>query len=130
MPRKQTAPPSLIRDNSVLRLAYLDCHADGHQWHHEEGVVDPLDAEPGLRAPYGALARGRRSFCQSCGCERIRWYMRSGEVVPKYKHPEGYLHKKREENDEPAPSKLQWRQQLVATLFEDELPRPGRRRAS
>ena len=123
---------SLVQPVGRLQAAFLECHADGHQWHHEEGVIDPIDAEPGLRAPWSAsTARGRRSFCTSCGGERIRWYTRSGEVVNRYRMQDGYYHK-RETPDDLAPSRLEWRRQLVVSLFDDVAPakRAPRKRVS
>jgi hypothetical protein len=48
--------------------------------------------------------------------ERGRWYTRSGDVVNTYKPPEGYYHK-RQSPDDYAPSRLEWRQELVVSLF-------------
>lgn len=102
---------------SSLEAAFLDCHSDGHQWRHTPGAIDPSEAEPGLSAPswhHGCI--GRRSVCQSCGGERIRWMTRSGEVVNRYRMREGYYYD-RKVNDEPAPSRLEYRQRMVSTLF-------------
>lgn len=118
---------SLIRP-VTMRDAFLDCHADGHQWHHQPGKVDPIDAQPGLKPPWGTMtAVGRRSTCTSCGGERIRWYTRSGEVVNRYRMQDGYYHK-RSTPDDTAPSRLDYRRQLVITLFDDaDLGKPTKR---
>lgn len=130
MPRKATAkksaPAPLVRDVSAVRRQYLRCHSKGHQWRHEEGVIDPIDADPGMRPPYGQTAVGERSWCVSCGCEKVAWYTRSGSVDNKYRHPEGYLHKKEGPDGDPAPSKLEWRLELVTTLFDQDLRKPAR----
>lgn len=119
--------PSLVQPVSALNAAFLDCHADGHQWTHQPGVVDPIEAGPGLRPPGGtSSARGRRSMCTSCGGERIRWYTPSGEVVNRYRMQDGYYHK-RSAPDDVAPSRLDYRRQLVITLFDDVKPRRKRR---
>lgn len=111
----------------ALQQAFLDCHSEGHQWVHMKGTVDPALAEPGMRAPLDMrTAIGRRSTCSSCGCERVRWYTRSGEVVNRYRYLDGYLHQRTTEDDY-APSRLEWRQRLVTQLF-DELE-PKRKRA-
>ena len=60
--------------------------------------------------------------------ERVRWYTRFGEVVNRYKAAEGYYHQRAKGDDDPAPTRLEWRQTLVATLF-DDVP-TGRRAAS
>lgn len=120
---------SLVQPVERLQAAFLDCHSDGHQWKHQPGRIDPSDAEPGMRAPFMMnTAVGRRSLCTSCGCERIRWYGRSGEVTPRYRYADGYLHKKLNPDDEPAPTRLEWRQRMVRTLFE-EVETPRRKRA-
>jgi hypothetical protein len=76
---------------------------------------------------HGALAR--RSVCQNCGTERARWYTRSGAVENRYRHPDGYLHK-RTAPDDFAPSRLDYRKKLVAGLFEEQAPRSRKGRAS
>lgn len=131
MPRPKSVPEPLVRAVSdAVKMSYVLCHAEGHQWRHQNGIVDPIDAEPGLRPPYDEqTARGTRSTCTSCTTQRVRWYTRSGSVVPRYKHPDGYLHRRTSSDDEPAPSKLQWRQTLVVTLFDDVQP-TRRKRAS
>ena len=91
---------------------FLECHAEGHQWRHE-GIV----GAPHWTPPFGMQgAIARHSICTSCGTERARWYVRSGESQLRYRHPEGYLHK-RSTPDDFAPSKLDYRQRVVVTLF-------------
>jgi len=120
---------SLVQPVATLQRAFEICHSAGHQWHHEQGKVDPLQAEPGLRAPY-AMTRcvGLRSNCTSCTSDRIQWYAHSGEVVNRYRYADGYCHKKSSVDDEPAPTKLEWRQRLVVTLFDEEAPAPRQRK--
>ena len=102
--------------NPDHRLAFVQCRSEGHEWRHtgRVGGSDP-DRRPPL-AMYGSV--GVISICASCATERIKWYTRSGEVVSRYRHPEGYLHDRRE-TDQPAPSRLEWRQSYVTTLFAD-----------
>jgi len=113
----------------TVKRSYLRCHSRSHQWRHEDGVIDPLEAEPGLRPPFGQDCRGERSFCISCGCEKVAWFTRSGQVENKYRYPDGYLHKK-SGPDDAAPSKLEWRLELVTTLFSDDLRRAKPAKAS
>lgn len=111
-----------------LKEAFVACHSEGHQWRHEGRVGG---SEPGARPPFGMTdAVARRSVCTSCTSERFRWYTRSGEAINKYHYADGYLHKKERLDDEPAPTRQWWRQQLVVTLFEDMTPTRRRRRAS
>lgn len=111
--------------------AFLECHADGHQWRHE-GFVGAPDWTPPF-GMHGAIAR--HSICTNCGAERARWYTRSGEVQNRYKHQEGYLHK-RSAPDDYAPSRLEYRQRLVVDLFAafadsiDAAPKRTRKRAA
>jgi len=122
---------SLVRPVSErLKGAFVACHSEGHQWRHEGRVVG--GSEEGVRPPYGMTdAVARYSTCTSCTSERFRWYTRSGEAINQYRYAEGYLHKKVRPDDEAAPTRQWWRQQLVVTLFEDMRPtvrtRKGRR---
>jgi hypothetical protein len=109
-----------------LREAFVLCHAEGHQWRHEGRVGG---SEPGARPPRGMTdAVARYSVCTSCTAERFRWYSRSGEVFPVYRYPDGYLHRKLTQDDDPAPTRQWWRQQVVISLFEDMVPVAKRRR--
>lgn len=115
-----------------LRAAFVVCHSEGHEWRHRGKVGG---SEVGAHPPHGMTdAVARYSVCESCTSERFRWYTRSGEVIPRYRYPDGYLHRKTSVDDEPAPTKLWWRQQLVISLFSDMTPRAPqtkrRRRAS
>lgn len=122
MPRKKAAaqtPPPLVRSVSAqAKLSFIECHSEGHTWRRHSGSVDPLDAEPGLRPPFGARAVGRRAYCDSCGMERLRWYTRSGEVHNRYRPADGYYHKKSGDGDS-APSRQDWRVTLITTVFSD-----------
>lgn len=94
--------------------AHILCHADGHQWRHG-GVV----GAPDWRPPFGmAGAIGKHSTCTSCGTERARWYTRSGEVMTTYRYPDGYLHK-RQNPDDVAPTRLDWRRTIAVRLFDE-----------
>lgn len=113
--------------------AFVACHSEGHQWRHQ-GLIGAPDWMP----PFGMMgAIARHSLCTSCGTERARWYTRSGEATNRYRAPEGYYHK-RQTPDDYAPTRLEWRQRLVVTLFAQfeertsETPRkaPRKRRAS
>lgn len=118
----------LIRP-SALREAFLECHAEGHQW-GPSTVIGGSD--PGARPPLGMFdAVGRHRTCTSCTSQRTRWYTRSGEVINKYDYADGYLHKKASPDDDAAPTRQDWRQQLVVKLFDDlGKPRSKRRTAA
>jgi hypothetical protein len=104
----------LVRPVSAkLKSAFLECHAEGHQWRHQ-GMVGAPDWMPPL-GMQGAIAR--HSVCTSCGSQRARWYTRSGEVINRYKPAEGYYHQ-RQAPDDYAPTRLEYRKQLVVTLFD------------
>jgi hypothetical protein len=104
----------LVRPVSAkLKSAFLECHAEQHQWRHD-GVVGAPDWMPPL-GMQGAIAR--HSTCVSCGGERARWYTRSGEVINRYRMPDGYYHV-RSTPDDYAPTRLEYRKQLVVTLFD------------
>jgi hypothetical protein len=101
----------------ALQAAFIDCHSEGHQWRHEGRIGG---SDPGARPPFGEYdSVGRVSSCASCGSSRTRWHTRSGEAVNRYDYAEGYTHRKSGPDDEPAPTRLQWRQQLVISLFAD-----------
>lgn len=111
--------------------AFVECHADGHQWRHQGFVGAPTWKPPfGMN---GAVAR--YSVCQNCGGERARWYTRSGEVQNRYKMRDGYYHK-RSTPDDYAPTRLEYRQRVVVTLFEqfaasiEQAPKRARKAAA
>jgi hypothetical protein len=95
-----------------MQRAFVECHADGHQWKHQ-GFVGAPDWRPPL-GMHGAIAR--HSICNSCGMERGRWYTRSGDVQNTYRPAEGYYHK-RQTPDDVAPTRREYRQELVHSLF-------------
>lgn len=109
-----------------LRAAFLQCHTEGHQW-RPAGRLGGSEAE--ARPPFGMLdAVATVSQCVSCTSERFRWYTRSGELISRYRHAEGYLHK-RADPDDVAPTRLEYRQRFVVTLFDEMTPRaPARAR--
>lgn len=133
MPRKKAAPqPAPLVRTVALHVieSFVDCHSDGHQWRLIKGWVDPIDADPGMRPPFGQPARGRRSHCESCGGNRLRWYTASGLVVNRYDMPDGYYHKRAKDDDSPAPTRMEWRKLLVSNVFEEDLRGARTTRAS
>lgn len=76
-----------------------------------------------MRAPWGGSTTtlGRRSHCICCGGDRIRWYTHNGEVVNRYRMRDGYYHD-RSLDDEPAPTRREWRQRLVTSLMDLGVP--------
>jgi hypothetical protein len=113
----------LVQTASRLRDAFMSCHAEGHQWRHEGRIGG---SDPGANPPFGAFdAVGRVSVCTSCGSERVRWYTRSAEAINRYKYADGYTHKKLRDDDDPAPTRFDWRKMMVRQLF-DDLGKPQR----
>lgn len=111
---------------------FAECRALGHSWRHKRSFG--IDETPkGLKRPFGGLYGmvGRLSICSVCKCERIKWITRSGEVVNRYEHPEGYSR----HGDERL-SAAGWRRSFVAELFdswerehpEEEAPEPEQMR--
>lgn len=113
-------------------LRFAPCRSMGHEWRHGRpfGVDDTIS---GVRAPHGAStgAVGLPSTCSECGMERVRWITRSGEVVTRYRAPEGYSR-----HGDDVLSARQWRQGYVAVVFDEltaavtKAPRRGRRSAA
>lgn len=89
----------------------------GHSWKHRKpvGVDDTLD---GFRRPFGMSTGmvGFVSVCGVCGTARVRWVTRSGEVVTRYDHPDGYSR----HGDERL-SASEWRRSYVGSVFADYL---------
>jgi hypothetical protein len=55
---------------------------------------------------------GLRSQCADCKTDRVKWITRSGEVITRYHHPDGYsLH------GEDRLSGQQWRSSFVTKVF-------------
>lgn len=60
---------------------FLECRAQGHEWHHAEAILSGIAS--------GVV--GLVSTCQTCGMERTRWVTRNGSFnPPTYKQPDGY----------------------------------------
>jgi len=110
--------------DDVLRFAL--CRSMGHEWHHGRPVgIDDPDAP--VARPYGMSTGmvGLPSTCGECAMERVRWVTRSGEVVTRYRQPDGYA---RHGDDRLAPQ--EWRRLHVASLFDEvAAPRRSRRKA-
>ena len=101
---------------AVIRPAdphrFAQCRAMGHEWRHK-GTAGP-DASAPLKM-YGAA--GLVSVCADCKTRRTKWITRSGEVITRYEHPDGYsLH-----GDDRLSTK-QWRSSFVTTLFNATQP--------
>lgn len=104
-PRKATAQAPLVRPVDPHRFA--QCRAMGHEWRHK-GPVGKDDKRP-LNLYEAA---GLVSICPDCKTRRIKWITRSGEVISRYEHPDGYsLH-----GDDRLTTK-EWRSSFVVTLF-------------
>jgi hypothetical protein len=117
---------SLVRPVSDPN-AYALCHAMGHSWRHHDPVRD-----------VNSTLLIQISNCTDCTCRRTRFITRRGLIAdkPRYEYPDGYLHKKTKDNDEPARSIQEWRLTFVTKLFGDEedtqpkAARAARKRAS
>lgn len=92
---------------------FASCRSMGHEWTHRQAVGTD-DTADGFKRPFGASTGmvGLPSHCQTCGTHRMRWVTRSGEVVTRYEHPDGYS---RHGDDRLRPQ--EWRSMYVETLF-------------
>lgn len=135
MPNSKTKPQQRQRRDNVTqlvqpiapqtRLAITTCHAEGHQWRH----VGPVGA-PEYSAPYGFESGvARLSTCANCDTKRVRWYTRAGDATNRYYYADGYSYRKTSPDDDAAPTRHEWRQRLVVTLFGD-VEQPKRKRAA
>lgn len=106
----------------------------GHEWHHNTpiGTDDAANMTDNpktpFRAPFGGSYGmvGIPSVCKQCGTERMRWISRSGEMIVRYMHPDGYA-----QHGEERLSTTQWRVTYVSTIFDTfEIPAPRRQRAT
>lgn len=107
------AQPSLVRKGDPT--AFAQCRTLGHEWRHKGAVSESQD---GVRIPIGITfgTVGLRSMCSDCKTERIKWVSRSGEVVTRYRYPDGYsLHG----DDRLSPQR--WRSVFVSRLFDSGL---------
>jgi hypothetical protein len=114
------AVPLYTAVNPQLQAAYVSCHAEGHQWRYTGKLGG---SEPGARPPGGAVDSVATLWqCVNCTEERERWYDRRGNMTPRYRQPEGYSYKRMSPDDDAAPTRADWRQRLVVTLFDDMTP--------
>ena len=107
-------------------LRFAPCRSMGHEWHHGRPFgVD--DESPDVPRPYGYSTGmvGLPSSCGQCGMERVRWVTRSGEVITRYRPPEGYSR-----HGEDRLSAQEWRRLHVAAIFEPVQTKRRRRRAA
>lgn len=105
---------------------FAACRSMGHEWHHQPPIgIDDSEAG-GWTRPFGgtAAAIGLGSTCSMCGSERLRWVLRSGEMMPyRYRHPDGYAR-----HGDERMTLSEWRQTHITTLFPDFLQKPKARK--
>ena len=94
---------------------FAECRSLGHSWKHRKKIgMD--DKTSGFSRPFGYDTGmiGYQSQCTVCKTFRVKWITRSGEVLSRYQHPDGYsLH------GEDRLSSQEWRRTFVAHVFED-----------
>ncbi len=95
---------------------FAECRSMGHTWRHHKPIG--IDDRTHHRRPFGMSTGmvGLPSRCSTCGTERVRWVTRSGEVVTRYEHPDGYSR----HGDERLTS-AEWRRSYVGAIFADYL---------
>jgi len=91
---------------------YSECRSLGHEWRHK-GIIggDHKTHRPPFSMSTGVV--GYLSQCTDCKAERVKWITRSGEVISRYDHPDGYSR----HGDERLTSR-EWRSSFVASVFE------------
>lgn len=100
---------------------FASCRSMGHEWHHQPAIGADDEANEWGR-PFGGTtsAVGLPSVCAMCGTERMRWVLRSGEVMsPRYRHPDGYAR-----HGDDRMTLAEWRQTHITTLFPDFIAKP------
>ena len=112
MTRKGNILPMATTKTNQLRFA--ECRSMGHAWQHARKAVG-VDDDHGWSVPFGGSFGmvGLPSTCTNCGTERMRWISRSGETIPRYRHPDGYSR-----HGEERLSPQEWRSQYVASIFD------------
>jgi hypothetical protein len=93
---------------------FATCRSMGHEWHHQPPIG--VDGETnGWAKPFGGSmsAVGLGSMCGMCGSERLRWILRSGEMLPyRYRHPDGYA-----THGDERMTLSEWRTTHISSLF-------------
>jgi hypothetical protein len=103
----------MTTSNSAAEFA--ECRSLGHSWKHR-GTIGIDSDHKQFRRPLGLDTGmiGYHSRCLVCKTDRIKWITRSGEVLSRYVHPDGYsLH------GEDRLSSKEWRHTFVAHVFEE-----------
>lgn len=96
-------------------MLYAQCRSMGHEWRHK-GTVGKDD-----RRPFNMYdSVGMVSQCSDCKTRRVKWITRSGEVITRYEHPDGYsLH-----GDDKLTTR-EWRSTFVIGFFQEPAARSG-----
>jgi hypothetical protein len=97
----------------TLEQRFAECRAMGHTWRHRPPIG--IDDATGYRRPFG-LSTGMVGFpshCPTCTTTRLRWVTRSGEVVTRYEHPDGYSR-----HGDDRLTSGEWRRSYVSSIFD------------
>jgi hypothetical protein len=96
---------------------FAECRSLGHSWKHRGKYgVDDMPADKRITRPFGWSTGcvGYHSRCLVCKTDRIKWITRSGEVISRYIHPDGYS-----QHGEDRLTSMEWRRTFVAVVFEE-----------
>jgi len=95
---------------------FAQCRSMGHEWRHKGKYGSDDPAPDGIPRPFGWRSGciGIASQCHACTTHRVKWITRSGEVMTRYKHPDGYS-----QHGEDRLTAQGWRRTYVANIFEE-----------
>lgn len=112
--RAQPATVTTMAPKRDIALRFEECRAMGHAWRHRPPIGTD-DTNDSYRRPFGMSTGmvGFPSHCNTCGADRIRWITRSGEVVVRYEHPDGYSR-----HGDDRLSSGEWRRSYVGHVFD------------
>jgi hypothetical protein len=98
---------------------YAECRSLGHSWKHRGRYGSDDPAPDGIPRPFGWRTGciGIASQCIVCKTRRVKWITRSGEVMSRYDHPEGYS-----QHGEDKLTAQGWRRSYVSSIFEEFTP--------
>ena len=101
--------------NTDTAAEFAECRSLGHSWKHRKKIGTD-DVSSGFPRPFGwdTGCIGYHSRCLVCKTDRVKWITRSGEVVSRYHHPDGYS-----QHGEDRLSSQEWRRTFVAHVFEE-----------
>lgn len=103
--------------DNAQAMAFAECRALGHSWKHRGTFgTDDQPTDKRFSRPFGLSTGmvGYHSRCPVCRTDRVKWITRSGEVVSRYYHPDGYS-----QHGDDRLTARGWRSTFVATLFDE-----------